>query len=285
MLNPLRVKAAIEMNNIRLNDGNSIPQLGYGVWQISNAEASSAVQAAITHGYRSIDTATIYRNEEGVAQGIKNSDIPRSELFITTKVWNEDQGFDETLKAFELSLKKLELDYIDLYLIHWPSPKRNKYVESWKALEKLKAEGLVKSIGVSNFCIEHLERLMNETSTVPALNQIELHPLFQQIELRAFHDKHKIVTEAWSPLGQAKNLDNEKIVALAQKHKKSFAQIILRWHLQSNIVAIPKSVTPSRIKENISLFDFELSSEDMKIMESIHTPNGRIGPNPATADF
>ncbi len=273
------------MNIIQLNDGNSIPQLGYGVWQISNPEASTAVQTAISHGYRSIDTATIYRNEEGVAQGIKNSDIPRSELFITTKVWNEDQGYEETLKAFKLSLKKLELDYIDLYLIHWPSPNRNKYVDSWKALEKLKTEGLVKSIGVSNFCIEHLERLMSETATVPALNQIELHPLFQQKELRAFHDKHKIVTEAWSPLGQAKILDNEKISALAKRHQKSAAQIILRWHIQNNIVAIPKSVTPSRIKENISLFDFELSADDMQIMESINSTSGRIGPNPATADF
>lgn len=273
------------MKQIKLNDGNSIPQLGYGVWQVPNAEASTAVNCAIKLGYRSIDTAMIYRNEEGVAEGIKKSEVPRSELFITTKVWNEDQGYDETLKAFEVSLKKLDLKYIDLYLIHWPSPKRNKFVQSWKALEKLKADGLVKSIGVSNFCIEHFERLANETGTVPALNQIELHPLFQQKELRAFHDKHKIITEAWSPLGQAKILENEIIGKLAQQYQKSPAQIILRWHMQSNIVAIPKSATPSRIEENIKIFDFELSTEDMTKLSHIDSANGRIGPNPATADF
>lgn len=273
------------MNKMKMNDGLLIPQLGYGVWQVPNNEAEKAVLCALKAGYRSIDTAAIYKNEEGVGQALLNSDIARSELFITTKVWNEDQGYEETLKAFETSLKKLKLTYVDLYLIHWPSPKRNKYVQTWKALEKLKAEGLTKSIGVSNFSIEHFEHLAKETGAVPALNQVELHPQYQQNTLRAFHEKHNIVTEAWSPLAQAKVLENEKIAILAQKHKKTPAQIILRWHLQSNIVAIPKSITPSRIEENFKVFDFTLSPGDMEIMTSLDSATGRIGPDPVTADF
>lgn len=263
----------------------AIPQLGLGVWQVENPDAAKAVRAAIECGYKSIDTAAIYNNEEGVGEGIKTSGVDRSELFITTKLWNSDQGKDSTLRGFETSLKKLGLDYVDLYLIHWPSPAKDLYAESWKELIKIKESGRAKHIGVSNFQIPHLERIIKETGVAPYINQVELHPLFQQKELKAFHAKHGILTEAWSPLAQGNLLKDETVALMARKHQKSPAQIILRWHMENGHVAIPKSVHPERIKENISIFDFKLDDEDLKKLAALDHPEGRVGPHPDTANF
>jgi diketogulonate reductase-like aldo/keto reductase len=265
---------------ITLNDGRLMPQLGFGVWQVPNDEAAAAVREAIDAGYRSIDTAAIYRNEEGVGAAIGATGVGRENLFITTKLWNDDQGYDTTLKAFDASLKRLGLDYVDLYLIHWPVWKREAYPDTWRAFIKLKQEGRVKSIGVSNFKIAHLQRLFDETGVVPALNQIELHPGFQQRELRAFHAEHGIATESWSPLGQGTLIQNERIAAIGRKHGKSPAQVILRWHLDNGLIVIPKSVTPSRIRQNIDVFDFRLDADDMGVIDQLDDPGGRIGPDP-----
>ena len=265
---------------ISLNQGNAIPQLGYGVFKVDPKEAEKAVGLALDAGYRSIDTAMIYRNEEGVGAGIKASGIERDELFITTKLWNDDQGYDSTLRAFDASLKRLGLEYVDLYLIHWPKPSQDKYLDTWRAFEKLKQDGRVRAIGVSNFKIAHLERLLGDTAIVPAVNQIELHPTLPQNELHEFHEAHSIVTEAWSPLAQGE-LDAPAIVALAEKHSRTPAQVVLRWHMQRGIVAIPKSVTPSRIAENIDVFDFALDDDDMQLMRGLDTGR-RIGPDPDT---
>ena len=264
---------------------NTIPKLGYGVWQVEDQTAVETVKLAIDAGYRSIDTAAIYNNEVGVGQGIKASGVDRSELYITTKLWNSDQGKNTTLKAFETSLDKLKLDYVDLYLIHWPAPKKDLYVESWKEMIKIKESGRAKNIGVSNFQVSHLERIMKETGVTPYINQIELHPFFQQKELKAFHTKHNILTEAWSPLGQGQAIANPLIAEIAKKYNKTSAQVILRWHMELGHVAIPKSITPSRIKENFNVFDFNLSAEDMAKMGTLDSKEGRIGPNPDTADF
>lgn len=248
-----------------LNNDVTIPQLGYGVWKIPDAEAAEMVEEAIKTGYRLIDTAMIYRNERGVGQGIVNSDIPREELFITTKVWNADQGYDKTLKAFDESLEKLGIDYVDLYLIHWPTPKFDTYVETYQALEKLYKDGRVKAIGVCNFEIEHLERILEECDIKPAVNQVEYHPYLQQKELKAFCEKHDIQLEAYSPLMNGTYvLDNEVIQDIAKEHGKTPAQVILRWHIQTDVVVIPKTATPSRMHENLNVFDFELSNEDME---------------------
>jgi 2,5-diketo-D-gluconate reductase A len=265
---------------VSLNDGNAIPQLGYGVFKIPDEEAEQAVSRALQAGYRSIDTAAIYRNERGVGAAIRSAGIDREELFITTKLWNDDQGYDSALRAFDASLERLGLEYIDLYLIHWPKPQQDRYLDSWRALEKLKADGRVRSIGVSNFKIPHLERLFGEHGIVPALNQIELHPALPQNELHAFHREHNIVTEAWSPLAQG-DLDNPVITRLAEKHKRTPAQIVLRWHMERGIVAIPKSVTPSRISENIDLFGFGLDADEMEEIATLDTGK-RIGPDPDT---
>ena len=266
---------------VRLNDGNAMPQLGYGVWRITNEEAASAVGEAIRAGYRSIDTATIYGNEEGVGQAIKDAPVSREELFITTKVWNDRHGYDETLRAFDESLARLQLDTVDLYLIHWPVAGSEAYLDTWRALIKLKQDGRAKSIGVSNFMVQHLQRLIDETGVTPSVNQIELHPRFQQKELREFHARNGIATEAWSPLGQGTILDNEDIVALARKFNKTPAQVILRWHLDNGFIAIPKSVTPSRIRENLDIFDFSLDAEDARAIVRLDDPSGRVGPDPA----
>ncbi|MGI4748179.1 MAG: aldo/keto reductase [Janthinobacterium lividum] len=263
---------------ISLNQGNAIPQLGYGVFKVGADEAEKAVGLALDAGYRSIDTAMIYRNEEGVGQAIAKAGIERDELFITTKLWNDDQGYDSTLKAFDASLARLGLDYVDLYLIHWPKPALDKYLDTWRAFEKLKQDGRVRAIGVSNFQVPHLERLLGETAIVPAINQIELHPTLPQNELHDFHQAHGIVTEAWSPLAQGE-LDAPVIVELAAKHGRTPAQIVLRWHMQRGIVAIPKSITPSRIAENIDIFDFALADDDMERMRSLDSGR-RIGPDP-----
>jgi diketogulonate reductase-like aldo/keto reductase len=253
------------MDSIVLNNGVRMPQLGFGVWKIPDDQVTQVLEKAFEIGYRSVDTARIYKNEEGVGRAVAESGIPREELFITTKVWNSDQGYENTLKAFEASLQRLGLDYVDLYLIHWPTPKYDQYVETYKALEKLYKDGRVRAIGVSNFDIDHLERILNECEVVPAVNQVECHPYLQQKELKAFCKKHGIAVEAYSPLMNGKDaLQDEVILKIAKKYGKTPAQVILRWHLQEGVIAIPRTVTPSRMEENFRVFDFELSEEDMK---------------------
>ncbi|MFE1046793.1 aldo/keto reductase [Streptomyces olivaceus] len=266
---------------ITLNNGVEMPQLGFGVWQVPDDEAQTAVAQALEAGYRSIDTAAIYGNEEGTGRAIAASGLARKDLFVTTKLWNSDQGYDSTLQAFDTSLAKLGLDYLDLYLIHWPMPAREKYVDTYKAFEKLLADGRVRAIGVSNFLPDHLERLIGETSVLPAVNQIELHPHLQQHASRELHAEQGIATEAWSPLGSGKGiLEIPAIVAIAQKHGRTPAQVVLRWHLQLGNVVIPKSVTPSRIKENIDVFGFSLDTEDLAAISALNEDR-RLGSDPA----
>lgn len=258
------------MQYVTLNNGVEMPQLGFGVWKVPEEEVTAAVSSALDAGYRSIDTAKVYGNEAGVGKAIEESNVPREDLFITTKLWNADQGYENTLKAFDESMDKLGLDYLDLYLIHWPTPAYDTYVESYKALEKLYHDGRVKAIGVCNFNIDHLERIMNECDVKPVLNQVECHPYLQQKELKTFCKEHDIYLEAYSPLMNGRDvLAEESIKTLAKKHDKTAAQVILRWHLQSNSIVIPKSVTPSRIKENMDVFDFELSASDMEEIASL----------------
>ncbi|MDQ1024874.1 2,5-diketo-D-gluconate reductase A [Streptomyces umbrinus] len=269
---------------IILNNGVEMPQLGFGVWQVPDDEAERAVATALEAGYRSIDTAAIYGNEKGTGRGLAASGVARKDLFVTTKLWNADQGYDSTLRAFDASLEKLGLDYVDLYLIHWPMPAKEKYIDTYKAFEKLYADGRAKSIGVSNFLPEHLEKLIDATSVIPAVNQIELHPHLQQHASREYHAEQGIATEAWSPLGSGKGLlEVPAIVAIAQKHNRTPAQIVLRWHIQLGNVVIPKSVTPSRIKENIDVFDFSLDTEDIAAISALNEDR-RVGSNPANVN-
>jgi 2,5-diketo-D-gluconate reductase A len=271
-----------QVPSLTFNNGVQIPQLGFGVFQVPPAEVIEPVLTALEEGYRLIDTAAMYGNEEGVGTAIAQSGVPRDEIFITTKLNNPDHGYDATLKAFDTSMSKLGIDVLDLYLIHWPQPKRNSYVETWKALEKLYADGRVRSIGVSNFAIGHLRRLAAETDVKPVANQIELHPGLPQLELRAFHAEHEILTEAWSPIGQGQGLlEDPTIGAIAGRAGRSPAQVVLRWHIQHGNITIPKSVTPSRIKENLAVFDFELADEDMAALTDL-SGTGRIGPDPDT---
>ncbi|WP_330285213.1 aldo/keto reductase [Streptomyces sp. NBC_00588] len=261
-----------------------MPQLGFGVWQVPDDEAERAVATALEAGYRSIDTAAIYGNEAGTGRAIAASGVPREDIFVTTKLWNRDHGYDATLRAFDVSLGKLGLEYVDLYLIHWPTPARDKYVDTYKAFEKLHADGRVRAIGVSNFEPEHLRRLIEETSVIPAVDQIELHPHLQQHAAREFHAEQGIATEAWSPLGSGKGLlEVPAIVAIAQKHGRTPAQIVLRWHLQIGNIVIPKSVTPSRIKENIEVFDFSLDTEDLAAISALNEDR-RLGGDPNTVN-
>lgn len=265
---------------LRLNDGRTMPQLGYGVWRVSNEEAVTYVGEAIKAGYRSIDTAAIYENEEGVGNAIAASDVARDDLFITTKLWNDKRNYDAALTAFDESLKRLKLDFVDLYLIHWPGVGGEGYVDAWRALVRLKEEGRAKSIGVSNFQPKNLQRLIDETGVVPTVNQVELHPRFQQKQLRAFHAQHNIATESWGPLGQGSLVADEKLAAIGRKYGKTPAQVILRWHLDNGLIVIPKSVTSSRIRENIDVFDFKLDADDMRIIEAMDDKAGRVGPDP-----
>lgn len=272
-----------QVPEVKLSGGVSIPQVGYGVFQIPPAETARAVAAALDSGYRSIDTAAAYGNEAGVGDAVRASGIPREDLFVTTKVWNSDHGYDSTLAAFDRSLRALRMDHVDLYLIHWPLPGRDRYLETWRALEHLLAEGGVRAIGVSNFDVPHLQRLIDSADVVPAVNQIELHPYLPQTHLRTFHAENGIATEAWSPLAQGALLADQAITGLSSKYGKSPAQIVLRWHVQLGTVVIPKSVTPARMRENIDVFDFELAEDDLLVLAELD--NGtRVGPDPDVFD-
>ncbi|PWC13155.1 2,5-didehydrogluconate reductase DkgA [Brenneria roseae subsp. americana] len=264
---------------IKLADGNIMPQLGLGVWRANNEETVSAVTEALKTGYRAIDTAAIYKNEEGVGLALQQAELPRDTLFITTKLWNSDQK--DPQKALEESLRKLQLDYVDLYLIHWPLPQQDTYVEAWRGLIKLQEQGLVKSIGVSNFHAHHLQRLKDETGVLPVINQIELHPLLQQRPLHIWNVNHHIQTESWSPLAQGGEgiFDQPIIRKLATKYGKTPAQIVIRWHLDNGLVVIPKSVTPSRIRENFDVFDFRLDRAELSEIAKLDSGK-RLGPDP-----
>lgn len=264
--------------SVTLHNGVKMPQLGFGVFKVKNgSETVESVKKALEAGYRHIDTAAIYGNEEGVGQAIRESGIPREELFITSKVWNTEHGFEKTLQAYEDSLKRLGTEYLDLYLIHWPGT--DKYIDTWKALEKLYTDSRVRAIGVSNFHVHHLENLMNHTELKPVINQIELHPRLSQLEIREYCKKHDIKVEAWGPLGQGNLINEPTINHIADKHGKTAAQVMIRWHLQNDIVVIPKSVTPSRIVENTQVFDFELSLDEMNQIDSLNLGE-RYGTNP-----
>ena len=271
--------------HITLNDGSSIPQLGLGVWQVEPAITAEVVGWGIKSGYRSIDTAEGYRNEEGVGQAIKAAGVAKGELFITSKLRNAAHQRDAALRAFDDTMSKLGIERIDLFLIHWPVPSQGKYVEAWKTLVELRHAGRIKSIGVSNFNQDHLERIIGDTGVTPAVNQIELHPRFQQRDKRAFHAEHNIRIESWSPLGSGRLLNDPAIERIARKHGKTIAQTIIRWHLQQGLIVIPKSVRRERIVSNFDVFDFELDAEDLAVIDGLDSPDGRTGPNPATASF
>ncbi len=268
---------------LTLNNGVEMPQFGLGVYKVEKGlQIENTVKDAINIGYRLIDTASFYENEEGVGKAIKESGVPREEMFITTKVWNTDQGYDQTLNAFDNSLKKMGLDYIDLYLIHWPV--KEKYLETWKALEKLYKDGKARAIGVSNFQIHHLKDILKNSSEKPAVNQVELHPLLSQKELREFCSEHNIKVQAWSPIARGRVLEDSDIKEIAKRHNKSAAQIILRWHLQNGIMVIPKSVKKDRLRENADIFDFELTEDEMRQMNALNN-NHRFGADPDNFDF
>lgn len=266
-----------------LHNGVEMPSFGLGVWQVKDGEeVIQSVKAALEAGYKAIDTAAVYKNEDGVGQAIKESGIAREDLFITTKVWNADQGFETTLVAFEESLKKLGLEYVDLYLIHWP--KAGKYKETWRALEKLYKDGRVRAIGVSNFHIHHMEDLLGDAEIIPMVNQIELHPQLSQPEIREYCKAKGIKVEAYSPLGSGKLLEHKGIEEIASKYNKSVAQVILRWDLQNDIITIPKSTKVARIQENATIFDFELTEEDMATINALNK-NQRVGADPDNFNF
>jgi 2,5-diketo-D-gluconate reductase A len=256
---------------VKLNNGQHIDQLGLGVYKVNQDIAVQLVGTALDLGYRRIDTAALYDNEQEVGAAIRKSGIDREEIYVTTKVWNNRQGYHEAKEAVEESLERLNIGYVDMMLIHWPAPKQNKFVETWKAFEELLEDGKVRGIGVANFNIHHLEQLLESTNVVPALNQVELNPIFQQPELRAFNAKHGIATEAWAPLGRARILDNPILTELAEAHAKSPAQIVIRWHLQIGNLVIPKSSNPDRLAENLNVFDFALSDSDMAVIATMDT--------------
>lgn len=270
---------------IQLNDGHSIPQLGFGVFKVDPAETVRIVSDALEVGYRHIDTARIYGNEAGVGTALAESGIRREELFITTKLWNDDHGTQSAFDAFDASLDRLALEYVDLYLIHWPSPKRDRYVEAWKALEQIRESGRARSIGVSNFLVPHLERLLAKTDVVPAVDQIELHPAHQQPATTAFAEEHGIAIEAWGPLGQGKYplFDVPEIADAAEAHGKSPAQVVIRWHLQRGHIVFPKSNRRERMAENFNVLDFELSTAEVRAITELER-EGRVGSHPDDVD-
>jgi len=269
------------IHRILLRPDVAIPQLGFGVFQVPPRETEEVVARALAIGYRHIDTAAAYRNEGPVGQAIHASGLDRGEVFVTTKCWNDDQGFEAAKKACKQSLRRLELEHVDLYLIHWPVPSHDLYVETWQAFIELQSEGFVRAIGVSNFQPAHLERLVAETGVTPAINQVELHPYFQQAGLRHEHDELDIVTEAWSPLGQGLELQDPVIAEIARAHGKTPAQTIIRWHIQLGNVVIPKSVTPERIEENFDVFGFQFGDDEMDAIKALDAGR-RIGPDPDT---
>jgi 2,5-diketo-D-gluconate reductase A len=276
---------ALEQPRLTLNDGKTIPQLGFGVWQVPPETTADVVEEAIRTGYVSIDTAEGYQNERGVGEAIRRSGVSRDSLFVTSKLRNGGHAYDDAMRAFDRTMQELQLEVLDMFLIHWPVPRQDKYVEAWKALVQLQKDGRIRSIGVSNFNPDHLERIIGETGVTPVVNQIELHPSFQQRANREFHQRHDIRIESWSPLGQGKELHNPVIGGIAKKHGKSPAQVIIRWHLDQGLIVIPKSVTPIRIRENFKVFDFKLDAEDMGKLAGLDDPRGRIGADPAVADF
>jgi 2,5-diketo-D-gluconate reductase A len=266
--------------DIALNNGVSMPQLGFGVWRISGDETEQVVGQALDVGYRSIDTAAMYGNEDGVGRAVRASGLPREDVFVTSKLWNDSHGYDAALKAFDDSQRRLGFDYVDLYLIHWPVPSQDRYVETFRALTRLADEGRVRAVGVSNFEPEHLRRVIDEVGVTPAVNQVELHPYLQQAELRAFHAEHGIVTEGWRPLAHGGELlAHPTIAGIADKHRRTPAQVVLRWHLQLGNVVIPKSATPSRIRENFEVLDFGIDDDDMAAMAELDR-DGRLGLHP-----
>jgi 2,5-diketo-D-gluconate reductase A len=269
---------------ITLNDGNSIPQVGLGVWQTPQEDTERAVATALDAGYRHIDTAAAYGNEREVGSAVAKSGLPRDDVYLVTKLWNADHGYVSTLAAFDASVDRLGDQYVDLYLIHWPMPAKNAFVDTFKAIAHLRDQGRIRSIGVSNFEPEHLRILVDGTGIVPAVNQIELHPLLQQQELRELHAQLGIATEAWSPLGQGSLLSNPAVTTLADAHEKTPAQVLIRWHIQLGNIVIPKSVTPERIVSNFDVFDFELSEQDMASISSLGDGT-RLGPDPRTFNF
>lgn len=265
--------------HILLNDGVSIPQLGLGVYKVPDDQACDVVLTALDAGYRHIDTAAFYENERGVGEAVRRIGLPRDEIFVTTKLWWTDNGYDSAMRAVDASLERLGMDTVDLFLIHWPAPQSDRYVDTWRALERVREEGKARSIGVSNFHVHHLERLARETDTVPALNQVELHPRLQQNALRSYHDEHGIATEAWSPLARGHFLGDPPLVRIAARYGVTAAQVVIRWHLQRGTIVIPKSVTPERIRENMSVFEFQLDDEDMAAIATLETGE-RTGTDP-----
>jgi len=268
------------MPNLVLNNGVEIPQLGFGVFKVPHDETKKAVLSALDVGYRHIDTAKLYGNEQGVGEAIRESGLARDEVFVTTKLWNDDHGYDRALRAFDASVERLGFDVVDLYLIHWPVPSRDLYVETWSALEKLYHDGRVRAIGVSNFQPDHLRRLLDRSDVVPVVNQVELHPYLQQREVRRADEELGVLTEAWSPIARGGDLlADEAVVSLADKHGRTPAQVVLRWHIQLGNIVIPKSVTPSRMQENIDVFGFELDDGDMQSLAALDRDH-RTGPHP-----
>lgn len=267
---------------LSLNDGRSMPQVGLGVWRIDDAETESVVTEAIRAGYRAVDTAVLYGNEAAVGRAARLAPAGRDSVFITTKVWNDRQGYDAARRSFDESLARLVTEAIDLFLIHWPVPARGLYVETWRALIELKREGRARSIGVSNFTPDHIRRIVDATGTVPSVNQVELHPRFQQRALRAFHAEHGILTQSWRPLGKGEFLDDPALRAIAAKHGRTAAQVVIRWHVDNGLLVIPKSRTPARIRENIDVFNFALDAEDLAAIAAMDRPDGRMGADPDT---
>jgi 2,5-diketo-D-gluconate reductase A len=273
-----------QVPKIELRGGVEIPQLGFGVFQVPPDETVESVGRALEAGYRHIDTAAAYRNEEQVGEAIRASGLARDEVFVTTKCFNTNHGYDEATAALQRSLSRLGFDALDLYLIHWPVPKRDRYVDTWRAFVDAEKAGRTRAIGVSNFQPDHLRRVIDETGVTPAINQVELHPYFQQRELRRAHEELGIVTEAWSPLAQGAVLDEPTITEIADAHGKTPGQVVIRWHLQLGNVVIPKSVTPKRIAQNFDVFDFDLSGEEMGAIEALDR-NKRVGPDPDTFEL